>query len=169
MEKVTIKDIEPQSPPDENIPNGAMASSIGDARLLSEPLGTIGLAINYYELDPGESFAHSSHRHSNQEEVFYIQSGTVTFETETGKITVTAGEILHIPPGTFQFGINHGDEQVTAITLGAPREYEENTQYLIDCDECGERTTQVFERLEEQNEFITRCTDCDTETHRISY
>ena len=69
MKKVTIEDIEPQSPPDENIPDGAMASSIGSARQLSEPLSTTGLAINYRELEPGESFALSSHRHNHQEEI----------------------------------------------------------------------------------------------------
>lgn len=169
MEKVTIEDIEPLSPPDENIPSGAMATSVGDARPLSEPLDTTGLAINYYELDPGESFAHSSHRHSNQEEMFYIQSGTATFETETGDITVNAGKVLRVPPGTFQLGTNYEDEPVTAITLGAPREYDGKNHYLIDCEECGERTEQIFEQIEEQNEFICRCTDCGTETHRISY
>ena len=101
--------------------------------------------------------------------MFYIQSGRATFETDTEEITVTAGEMLRVPPGTFQLGTNHGDEQVTAITLGAPREYEGNSQYLIDCDECGERTIQIFERLDDQNEITTRCTDCDTVSHRISY
>lgn len=169
MEKVTIEDVEPQSPPDENIPDGAMANSIGSARPLSELLDTTGLAINYRELEPGESFAHSPHRHANQEEVFYIQSGTATFETELGKTTVSAGEILRIPPGTFQLGTNCGDEQVKALAFGAPRDYQETSQYLIDCDECDERTVQVFDRLDEQNEIITRCTDCDTISQRISY
>ncbi|WP_248910307.1 hypothetical protein [Halocatena marina] len=77
MEKVTIKDIEPQSSPDENILDGAVANSIGTARPLSEPLNTTDLTINHRTLKPGESFAHSSHRHINQEEVFYIQSASV--------------------------------------------------------------------------------------------
>ena len=169
MNKVTIEDVEPLSPPDENIPEGAMADSVGGARQLSEPLEATELAVNYYELAPGESFSHSLHRHSNQEEVFYIQSGTVTFETETGEIEVSAGEILRIPPNTFQFGINRGDERVSAMTFGAPREYEGKNDYLIDCDECGERTVQYFEHVEGKDEFICRCTDCDTVTHRISY
>ena len=169
MKKVAIEDTEPVAPPDENIPEGAMADSIGDARQLSEPLDATGLSINYYELAPGESFAHSSHRHSTQEEVFYIQSGTVTFETESVDMMVDAGEIVRVPPGTFQLGTNYGDERVTAIALGAPREYEENTRYLVDCEECGERTAQVFEHVGGKDEFICRCTDCDTETHRISY
>ena len=169
MEKVSIEDIEPQSPPDENIPDGAMATSVGGARQLSEPLDATGLAINHYELAPGESFSLSSHRHSNQEEVFYIQSGTVTFEIETDDMVVSAGEVLRVPPETFQFGINRGDERVTAITLGAPREYQGKNDYLIDCSDCGERTVQHFEHADGVDEFVCRCTDCGAETHRISY
>lgn len=169
MEKVRIDDIEPRAPPDENIPTGAMATSIGDVRPLSEALGTTGLSINYFELEPGESFAHSAHRHHNQEEIFYIMSGTATFETEDGDVTVDPGELLRIPPMTFQFGVNRGAETVTAITLGAPREYEGKNHYLIHCAECDDRTVQVFERFDEQNEFACRCTECDAETHRISY
>lgn len=168
MEKVTIEDIEPLSPPDENIPDGAMAESVGGARPLSESLDTTGLSINYYELAPGESFTVSSHRHSNQEELFYIQSGTATFETEIGDVTVNAGEIIHVPPKTFQLGTNRGDERVTALTLGAPREYLGETQWLVDCDECSERTAHIFEEREEEDEYVYRCTDCDTETYRIS-
>ena len=125
MEKVTVEDVEPLAPSDENIPEGAMAESIGGARPLSEPLNATELSINHYELAPGESFAHSSHQHSNQEELFYVQSGTVTFETEHEDLTVDAGEILRVPPETFQLGTNHGDERVTALALGAPGEYEE--------------------------------------------
>lgn len=53
-------------------------------RHLTGPLGVTDLAINYYELKPGDSFAFASHDHETQEEVFYIQSGTATFETEDG-------------------------------------------------------------------------------------
>jgi hypothetical protein len=34
MKKVAIEDIEPLAPPDENIPDGAMANSVGEARPL---------------------------------------------------------------------------------------------------------------------------------------
>jgi mannose-6-phosphate isomerase-like protein (cupin superfamily) len=81
------------SPPDENIPDGAIADSVGDARSLTGTLDTTGLSMNYYGLVPGENFTVSSHRHSVQEELFYIQSGTATFETE---ITVNAGEVLRL-------------------------------------------------------------------------
>jgi mannose-6-phosphate isomerase-like protein (cupin superfamily) len=168
MEKVSIEDIEPLSPLDENIPDDAMADSVGGARQLSEPLDISGLSISYYELAPGESFTVSSHRHSVQEEVFYIQSGTVTFETENEDMMVDAGEVLRVPPGTFQLGTNREDERVTALALGAPREYEGETHWLIDCGECDGRTPHVFEELENEGAYVYRCTDCSTESYRFT-
>lgn len=88
------------------------------------------------------------------------------FETETGEITVNAGEVLRVPPGMFQLGTNHGDERVTAITLGAPREYQEETQWLVECDKCSERTVHILEQ-EEEGDYLYRCMDCDTETYRV--
>ncbi len=179
MEKVTVETVEPRSPPDENVPEGAMAESVGGARLLSEPLGAEGLAINHYELAPGESFAHSAHRHEQQEELFYVLSGTATFEVfelsaDSGPrrsevVTVNAGEVVRVPPGTFQFGENNGDEPVTALTLGVPREYQGTNEYLIDCADCGERTAQTFERDDDAGEAVCRCLDCGAETHRIDF
>jgi|APHM01.1.fsa_nt_gi Thermophilic glucose-6-phosphate isomerase and related metalloenzymes len=176
MEKVTVEAVEPRAPPDENVPDGAMATSVGGARVLSEPLGTEGVAINQYELAPGESFAHSAHRHEEQEELFYVLSGTATFELfepppapeRTDAVTVDAGEVVRVPPGTFQFGVNRGDESVTALALGAPREYQGTNEYLVDCEDCGERTAQVFERRPAESVAVCRCTDCGGETHRLS-
>ena len=50
-------------------------------RSLTRALGAEDVAINYYELDPGESFAFGYHRHADQEEVFYVLEGEATFET----------------------------------------------------------------------------------------
>jgi quercetin dioxygenase-like cupin family protein len=49
-------------------------------RPLSTELETEGLSINYFELEPGESFAFGYHSHADQEEVFYVRQGVVTFE-----------------------------------------------------------------------------------------
>ena len=38
-------------------------------RQLTGPLGTTDLAVNYYELDPGDSFSFAYHSHEIQEEV----------------------------------------------------------------------------------------------------
>lgn len=142
--------------------------SVGAARPLAEPLGATGLSVNYYRLAPGESFTVSPHRHSAQEEVFYVQSGTATFETDAGDATVSAGEIVRIPPGTFQLGTNRGDERVVALALGAPREYQDDTEWLVDCEACGERTIHVFGETDAEGEYVYRCTECDGETFRVS-
>lgn len=62
-------------------------------RPLSAALGTEAVSINYFELEPGESFAFGYHSHANQEEVFYVIEGTATFETGTiGDVTATTDE-----------------------------------------------------------------------------
>jgi len=52
--------------------------------------------------------------------VFYVLSGTATFETEAGEVTVDAGEAIRFVPGEFQQGSNRGDERVVALAPGAP-------------------------------------------------
>jgi uncharacterized cupin superfamily protein len=79
MKKVTFEDT------DENAEQARVFHA------LAEPLGTDGLAINYYERAPGEPIGYCYHRHHEQEEVFYVLSGTATFETEDGDVPVESG------------------------------------------------------------------------------
>lgn len=134
-------------------------------RPLGRALGTTEMAINYYELAPGESFAFGYHRHTEQEEVFYIQSGTVTFETEAGEVAVGTGEAIRFAPGEFQQGTNHSDERVVAVALGGPAESGE-TEIRRDCPDCGERTPQRIEPVDDA--LHTLCENCDTETGRFA-
>ena len=170
MERVAVEDVEPIALPDGNVPPRATAGSVGNVRQLTRALGTTDLPINYYELAPGESFTVSVHRHDTHEEVFYVLSDTVTFETETetGDVTLDAGDVCRVPPDTFQLGTNQGDEWATAITLGAPREYQAETEWLVGCEACGERTVHVVEGTEDGSAFVYRCTECDSETYRFS-
>lgn len=168
FKKVTIEAVEPVGPNDEQIPPSAAADSVGAIRALSDELDTDGVSINHYELAPGESFTVSIHRHGVQEELFYIESGTVTFESDEAETTVKAGEIIRIPPGTFQLGTNHGDDPATGLAIGAPREYEEETEWLVGCTECGGQTVHVFGESEADGQYRYECTNCGTETFRVS-
>lgn len=134
-------------------------------RPLGRALGTTEMAINYYELTPGESFAFGYHRHTEQEEVFYIQSGTVTFETEEGDVDVEAGEAIRFGPGEFQRGTNQGEERVVALALGGPAESGE-TEIRRDCPDCETRTPQRIEPVDDA--LRTLCENCDTETGRFT-
>ncbi len=134
-------------------------------RPLTDALGTTDLAVNYYELAPGDSFAFAYHRHSVQEEVFYVQSGTATFETEAGDVEVAAGELIRFGPGEFQRGWNRGDDRVVALALGAPLEYGEQVT-LRACDDCGERTDHALERTEDGDTVVAVCEPCGTQNGR---
>ena len=136
-------------------------------RSLTKALGAEDVSMNYYELEPGESFAFGYHRHEGQEEVFYLLSGEATFETDDGEVTVGAGEAVRFAPGEWQQGWNRGEEPVRALALGAPQESGETT-ILRECPECGGRTEQEIGRAEDADALVTRCLDCGAETGRFT-
>ncbi len=152
MEKVRIEDVEGR-------PGPAAVS-----RPLTSALDASDVALNYYELAPGESFAYGYHRHETQEELFIVQEGTVTFETESGDLVVEAGEVVRFAPGEFQRGVNEGKERVVAFALGAPQD-RGKTEIRRQCDDCGGRTRHTIERTD--GGTLARCLDCDSVTGRF--
>jgi mannose-6-phosphate isomerase-like protein (cupin superfamily) len=153
MEHVTIADVE----------NSVQPAAV--MRQLTEPLGATDVAVNYYELEPGDSFAFAYHSHEVQEELFYVQSGTATFDTENGPVTVDAGEVVRFDRGEFQRGWNQGDERVRALALGAPLEYGEQRK-LRYCSGCEAETDCELRQTEGGSAVVARCRQCGTETGR---
>jgi len=153
MQKVRIEEVD----------NSVQPAAV--MRRLTGPLGLTDLALNYYELEPGDSFAFAYHSHEVQEEVFYVQEGTATFETEDGPIEVEAGELLRVDRGEFQRGWNRGDERVRALALGAPLEYGEQVK-LRYCPACEEETANELERAPDETAVVAHCRECGTETGR---
>ncbi|WP_436907842.1 cupin domain-containing protein [Halosimplex marinum] len=137
-----------------------------DKRALGAALDTEELAVNYYELDPGDSFGFGYHRHPGQEEVFYVLKGTATFETEDGEVAVSAGEAVRFAPGEWQLGRNAGGERCVALAMGAPKD-DRRTEMLRDCPDCGGRTEGTVEMADDRESLVTRCTDCGAETGRF--
>ncbi|WP_136717124.1 cupin domain-containing protein [Halorientalis salina] len=135
-------------------------------RPVSDALGTTDMVLNYYELAPGESLGFGYHRHSDQEEVFYIAQGTVTFETEEGDVTATEGECVRFEPGEWQLGTNEGEERVVALAMGAPEEMGD-TEMLRECTDCGGRTEQELELTDDRDAILTLCVECGAETGRF--
>ncbi|WP_276302296.1 cupin domain-containing protein [Halorussus lipolyticus] len=131
---------------------------------VSRELGTDHFAMNYFELEAGESFSGGLHRHNDQEEVFYVESGTATFEVglDREEIAVEAGELIRFPPGEFQKGYNDGDETVEGWALGAPgamHDWDE-LQSRTYCPECEDETTHDVGFAGEN--FELTCTECGT-------
>ena len=135
-------------------------------RLLGPALGTTDVAVNYYELEAGDSFGFGYHRHEAQEEGFYVQQGTATFETDEGDVAVGSGEVIRFEPGEWQRGTNEGDQRVVALAIGAPQDGGE-TEMVRDCPDCGERTPQTVDWAEDGEALVTLCEDCGAATGRF--
>ena len=132
-------------------------------RHLTEPLGLTDFALNYYELEPGDSFAFAYHNHEVQEEVFYVITGTATFETESGSVAIGPDEAIRFGREEFQRGWNRGDERVRALALGAPLEYGDQPK-LRHCPDCDEQTDTRLERTEDGTAVVAHCRACGAET-----
>ena len=154
MKRVSVDDVE----------NSVQPAAV--MRPLTEALGLTDVAINYYELEPGDSFAFAYHSHEVQEEAFYVVSGVATFETEDGPVEVGPDEVVRFAPGEFQRGWNRGDERVRALALGAPLEYG-TQETLRHCAECDAQTeADLSAAPDEDDAVVARCAECGAETGR---
>lgn len=142
----------------DNVDAGALGQDI-DRRGLTEPLGTSDLAINHYRLDPGERLSGGMHAHMDQEEVFVVLSGKVTFETADGDVTVGADEAIRFAPGDFQSGVNQGDDELRVLALGGPRD-SEDVRVPQECPECDHENVRAVP-ADDGFDFV--CPECGAE------
>lgn len=155
MEKEPITNMEPY------------CSAATTYKSIDAALGAENVTVRYYEFDPGDSFLFGGYnRRESREEIFVIQQGTLTFETENGDIEVEAGEAARVPPGEWKGATNEGTERAVALVAGAPPDHD--TTILRECPECGERTPQDFEMTEARDMLMTYCEKCGTETAQLS-
>jgi len=138
--------------------------------LLTDAIGSTDVSINYYELGTGDTFGGGYHAHHDQEEIFYVQSGAATFETEDGDVVVSAGEIIRFAPGEFHCGYNGGDDTVVALGFGAPPN-STDVELYTECLECEtvfthHRASIIGETNISQQPAVA-CPECGGETQRI--
>ncbi|MFC6716921.1 cupin domain-containing protein [Natrialbaceae archaeon GCM10025810] len=166
MEKTAIDDVEVEV-------NPMRVHAV--RRPISDALGFSDFAMNYFELESGESFSGGLHTHHDQEEVFYVQAGTATFEVlipddgdgvsdgEPREVTVGAGEVIRFAPGEFQQGYNDGDERVVGFAFGAPKAKHDwgQIESLVHCRECDDEVGHGVD-LTDDGRFELTCTECGT-------
>ena len=166
MERTAIDKVEP----------AAFGGGV-DRRSLTDALGATDLAVNHYRIPPGEGFPSGLHAHGDQEELFVVLDGEATFETlvprshagstadegggrEAATVTVAAGEAVRFAPGEYQSGRNAGNEDLTALALGAPRD-SEDVRIPLACPECGH--DYLHPEVGEDGDVRLVCPDCDAE------
>ena len=132
---------------------------------VSRALGTEHVAMNYFELAPGDAFSGGLHAHGDQEEIFYVLAGTATFEVgrDREQVDVAAGELIRFAPGEFQSGFvrDDADEEVVAWAFGAPGARHDwgAIESLIECRACGEERTHAT-ALTDEGQFRFTCSAC---------
>ncbi|MFB6077460.1 MAG: cupin domain-containing protein [Halarchaeum sp.] len=134
---------------------------------LTDALGASDVALNYYELDPGESTAYGYHAHESQEEVFYVQSGELTFRTADGDAVIESGELVRFGPGEFQRSENTGDGTAVVLAVGAPQDAGE-TLIRRECEACGGETEHEIALADDHDAVLARCTACESVTERYT-
>jgi hypothetical protein len=107
------------------------------------------------------------HRHLDQEEVFYVEEGTVIFEVgrEREAVTVEAGELVRFDPGEFQMGAASEDgDGVVGWALGAPGASHdwEDLESLVYCSDCEEERIHAT-TLTDEGRFQLTCAECGAE------
>jgi uncharacterized cupin superfamily protein len=107
---VVVGDLEPT--PD----RPSVQRAIGDAA------GLENVAVNRYEVAPGEAIPLAYHYHDDQEELFYVLSGTLHVETPEGTQEVGTDEVFVVEPESPQRAHNpeSADGDVVALAVGAP-------------------------------------------------
>jgi len=154
MKKVAIDEVEIETNPME-------VHSV--RKPVSRALGTEHFAMNYFELEPRESFSGGMHTHHDQEEVFYVQEGTATFETPDDEIAVAEGELIRFAPGDYQKGYNDpggGRRKRRRVrarrTRCVPRLG--RTRIYGACPDCGDEKPHGVDLV--AGGFRLTCTDC---------
>jgi mannose-6-phosphate isomerase-like protein (cupin superfamily) len=79
------------------------------------------LAVIQERMPPGT--AEQLHYHEKAQQVFYILSGTATFEIEGKTEAVNAGQSLHIPKNTKHRIANNGADDLHFLVISEPKSH----------------------------------------------
>lgn len=90
--------------------------ALGDAAELEN------VAVNLYEVEPGEQIPLAYHYHDEQEELFYVLSGELHVETPEGELVAAAEDLLVVEPDSPQRAFNPADatETLRTLAVGSP-------------------------------------------------
>ncbi|MFC4551830.1 MULTISPECIES: cupin domain-containing protein [Halorussus] len=91
-------------------------------RAVGDEAGLENVAVNLYEVAPGEQIPLAYHYHDDQEEVFHVLAGDLHVETPEEEYVVPEGHVFVVEPDSPQLAFNPEDaeETVRTLVLGAP-------------------------------------------------
>jgi quercetin dioxygenase-like cupin family protein len=93
-----------------------------ELRRIGSAGGLENFALNYFKAEPGEQAPLAYHYHTEQEEAFYVLSGTLFVETPEETFEVSAGSTFVADPESPHRAHNpeDADRAVELLAIGAP-------------------------------------------------
>ncbi|MFD1685074.1 cupin domain-containing protein [Halobellus litoreus] len=125
-----------------------------ELRRLSEAAEMSNLAINRFRAEPGEQIPLAYHYHDEQEEAFYVLSGTLHVETPDGTYQVEPESLFTATPGSPHRAYNptDADEAVEVLAVGAPAVEGDANEYDPDSEETDGGVDTASEEADAESE-----------------
>jgi mannose-6-phosphate isomerase-like protein (cupin superfamily) len=98
-------------------------------------------AVSEWFLEPGEQ-GPGPHSHEENDELFYVLTGTMSFMAGSEWIDAPAGSFLRIPAGTTHDFHNRGDERAGALNVFIPGGFETMMPRIVSYFEQGGGSTE---------------------------
>jgi uncharacterized cupin superfamily protein len=92
----------------------------GNWSLVRRSLGCQALGMNLVEIPPGESIPEHDESERDQEEVFFVISGSPTIVVDGEEHPVGAGTFARFDPPHRRTVRNHGSEPASVLIMSAP-------------------------------------------------
>jgi uncharacterized cupin superfamily protein len=93
----------------------------GNWQLVRRTLELGAFGINVVEIPPGEQIPEHDETDRDQEEVFYVLSGSPTLVIDGEEHPTRAGTFARLDPAHRRTVRNHGDERTSVLVISAPR------------------------------------------------
>ena len=106
-------------------------------RKVRAPLGVTAFGVNALVYPPGyDGFLHY---HDEQDELYFVHSGTARFDVEGEEHVLGAGGLCHVTSTTPRRVSNVGDDDLVLLVVGGKDGYVERDGHLVDPEQDGER------------------------------
>jgi len=89
-----------------------------DGEVEVESIRRDSFSFHVMRFEPGDEDSMHSH---NEDEMYYVDTGTATLKTEEGSVDVEEGDVIHLEPGTDHQFTGFEDEFVVTVVY-APAE-----------------------------------------------
>ncbi|WP_255170550.1 cupin domain-containing protein [Natrononativus amylolyticus] len=99
-----------------------MAANGRECRSISDAVAFEHVGVNVFDATPGAQIPLVYHAHEDQEEVFFVSSGTIRVETPGETFAIDEGQFFAVEPGNPHraFVPDDADESTTVVAVGAP-------------------------------------------------